>query len=89
MKSAAQEPLIVFDTGHELEALYAVGAVAFIPPLRDGLNLVAKEYIAAKESIATGVLFLSEMAGVLEEFGEALAVNPKNIEQVANSVYEV
>jgi trehalose 6-phosphate synthase/phosphatase len=65
----------------ELAALYALADVAFVTPLRDGLNLVAKEYVACKSS-GDGVLILSEFAGATAEMGEALIVNPYDEEAV-------
>lgn len=67
--------------------LYSSADVALLTPLRDGMNLVAKEYIAAKIN-KKGVLILSEMAGATKELGEAIAVNPSNIEEVANAIYQ-
>jgi trehalose 6-phosphate synthase/phosphatase len=72
---------------NQLLALYSTADVALITPLRDGMNLIAKEYIASR-SDHTGVLILSELAGAAKELGEALHVNPKNIEEVADSIYE-
>jgi trehalose 6-phosphate synthase/phosphatase len=71
----------------QLLALYSVSDIALITPLRDGMNLIAKEYIAAK-SDHTGVLILSELAGAAKELGEALLVNPNNIEEIADAIYE-
>ena len=65
--------------------LYHCSDVCLVTPLRDGMNLVAKEYIAARVS-NDGVLILSEMAGVSEELGEALIVNPNNREEVADAI---
>jgi trehalose 6-phosphate synthase/phosphatase len=59
----------------QLVALYSLAHVAWISPLRDGMNLVAKEYVACKSN-GDGVLVLSEFAGAAEEMGEALLVNP-------------
>jgi trehalose 6-phosphate synthase/phosphatase len=59
----------------ELAALYQVADVAFIAPIRDGMNLVAKEYIASRAK-QTGVLILSATAGAAEELTEALIVDP-------------
>ncbi len=56
-----------------------------VTPLRDGLNLVAKEYVAVKAE-SPGVLILSEFAGAASEMGEALLVNPYNVEQVADAL---
>lgn len=69
----------------ELTALYAMADVMLVTPLRDGMNLVAKEYIATKHK-QIGVLVLSEMAGVASELPEALQVNPNNTEAVADSI---
>ena len=70
-----------------LAALYHLADVAVITPLRDGMNLVAKEYVAAKGD-NNGVLILSEMAGAAREMGEAIIVNPNSIEDIANAVKE-
>ncbi|MDX9703743.1 MAG: bifunctional alpha,alpha-trehalose-phosphate synthase (UDP-forming)/trehalose-phosphatase [Candidatus Auribacterota bacterium] len=70
----------------ELIALYSVADVALVTPLRDGMNLIAKEYIASKIN-ATGVLILSETAGAVKELGEALVINPNNKEQIAQSIH--
>jgi trehalose 6-phosphate synthase/phosphatase len=63
-----------FDT---LVALYQLSPVALITPLRDGMNLVAKEYLASKPD-GKGVLILSELAGAARELGEALLINPNH-----------
>jgi trehalose 6-phosphate synthase/phosphatase len=65
-----------------LNALYRVADVALITPLRDGMNLIAKEYLASTID-GKGVLILSEMAGASKELGEALIVNPNDKEEVA------
>jgi trehalose 6-phosphate synthase/phosphatase len=59
----------------ELAALYAAADVAWVSSLRDGMNLVAKEYVAC-QSREPGALIVSEFAGVAQELGEALRVNP-------------
>ncbi|MGB5990266.1 MAG: bifunctional alpha,alpha-trehalose-phosphate synthase (UDP-forming)/trehalose-phosphatase [Marinifilaceae bacterium] len=58
-----------------LVALYSASDIALITPVRDGMNLVAKEYIAARAD-KKGVLILSEMAGASKEMSEAIIVNP-------------
>ena len=68
-----------------LSALYTIADVALITPIRDGMNLTAKEYIAAC-SDGKGVLILSEMAGAAKELGEALIVNPNNKEEIATTL---
>ncbi|NHB68888.1 bifunctional alpha,alpha-trehalose-phosphate synthase (UDP-forming)/trehalose-phosphatase [Bacteroidales bacterium M08MB] len=67
--------------------MYSVSDIALISPLRDGMNLIAKEYIASRVD-KTGVLILSEMTGVSKEMSEALQVNPSNIHEVAESIRE-
>ncbi|HYE64998.1 MAG TPA: bifunctional alpha,alpha-trehalose-phosphate synthase (UDP-forming)/trehalose-phosphatase, partial [Pyrinomonadaceae bacterium] len=69
----------------ELVALYAAADVAWVAPLRDGLNLVAKEYVACKQE-GDGVLVLSEFAGAAAEMGEALLVNPYDEERTAEVI---
>lgn len=68
-----------------LVTLYSVSDIALITPLRDGMNLVAKEYIACRTD-KTGVLILSEMAGASKELGEAILINPNNKEEVADAL---
>ncbi|HET8854517.1 MAG TPA: bifunctional alpha,alpha-trehalose-phosphate synthase (UDP-forming)/trehalose-phosphatase, partial [Salinimicrobium sp.] len=65
--------------------LYTASDVALITPTRDGMNLVAKEYIATRIN-KTGVLILSEMAGAAHELNEALIINPNNFEQIADTI---
>lgn len=69
----------------ELVALYRVADVALVTPTRDGMNLVAKEYVASRVD-DTGVLVLSEFAGAAAEMGEALLHNPWNIEGSAEAI---
>jgi trehalose 6-phosphate synthase/phosphatase len=66
----------------ELVALYAAAEVGWVTPLRDGMNLVAKEYVACQRR-GEGVLLLSEFAGAAAEMGEAFLVNPYDEERVA------
>jgi trehalose 6-phosphate synthase/phosphatase len=68
-----------------LVALYRLADVALVTPLRDGMNLVAKEYLASRPE-GSGVLILSETAGAAEELGEALIVNPHDTEQVCTAL---
>jgi len=72
---------------HPLVAMYCVADVALITPLRDGMNLIAKEYVAAKKD-GKGVLILSEMAGAATELGEALVINPNNKLEIAEALNE-
>jgi trehalose 6-phosphate synthase/phosphatase len=66
----------------ELVALYAAADVGWVTPLRDGMNLVAKEYVACQRR-AEGVLLLSEFAGAAAEMGEAFLVNPYDEDRTA------
>lgn len=72
---------------NELTALYNVSDVALVTPLRDGMNLIAKEFIAAKADKA-GVLVISEMAGAACELGEALAVNSCDKKAIVHAIKE-
>ncbi|MEE3244824.1 MAG: bifunctional alpha,alpha-trehalose-phosphate synthase (UDP-forming)/trehalose-phosphatase, partial [Bacteroidota bacterium] len=65
--------------------LYTTCDVALLTPIRDGMNLVAKEYIATRTD-KTGVLILSEMAGAAQEMSEALIINPNNFEEIADAL---
>jgi len=65
-----------------LVALYAVSDVALVTPLRDGMNLVAKEYVASRLD-QTGVLVLSEMAGAAKDLPEAIIINPNDRQEIA------
>jgi trehalose 6-phosphate synthase len=69
-----------------LAGLYRSSRVALVTPLRDGMNLVAKEYIAAQDPDDPGVLVLSRFAGAAQECKEALLVNPYDTEAVAGAL---
>ena len=69
----------------ELVALYKLAEVCWIGSLRDGMNLVAKEYVACKPE-GDGVLVLSEFAGAAAEMGEALLINPYDEERTAATI---
>ncbi len=72
---------------NELVALYSHSDVGLLTPLRDGMNLVAKEYVAAQHERA-GMLILSKLAGAAAEMGESVLVNPSDIGQMADAIYE-
>lgn len=71
----------------KIAPLYHRADIALITPLRDGMNLVAKEYIACKEN-RLGVLILSETIGAADELIDAVQVNPNNTQQVADTIYD-
>jgi trehalose 6-phosphate synthase/phosphatase len=69
----------------KLSALYQIAHVGFVSPLKDGMNLVAKEYIASKSG-KSGVLILSRTAGAAHELKEALLVNPNQPLELSNAL---
>ncbi|MGE0849383.1 MAG: trehalose-6-phosphate synthase [Hyphomicrobiaceae bacterium] len=69
-----------------LPGIYRSSRICLVTPLRDGMNLVAKEYVAAQDAEDPGVLILSQFAGAAEELGDALIVNPYNIEETADVI---
>jgi len=69
----------------QLVALYCAADVMLVTPLRDGMNLVAKEFVASRAD-GDGVLVLSEFAGAAAELGEAVVVNPYDVEAVADAI---
>ncbi|HEX6001549.1 MAG TPA: trehalose-6-phosphate synthase, partial [Hyphomicrobiaceae bacterium] len=69
-----------------LTAIYRSARIALVTPLRDGMNLVAKEYIAAQDAENPGVLILSRFAGAAEELEHALIVNPYDIHNTAEAI---
>ncbi|MCF8303662.1 MAG: bifunctional alpha,alpha-trehalose-phosphate synthase (UDP-forming)/trehalose-phosphatase [Bacteroidales bacterium] len=71
----------------KLVELYKASDIGLVTPIRDGMNLIAKEFIASKTD-GKGVLILSEMAGATKEMGEALIVNPNNRIEIAESMVE-
>ena len=77
-RSLSFEPLVAF---------YSISDIALVTPLRDGMNLISKEYIASRTD-HTGVLILSMMAGASSELGEAIQINPNNTEEIAEAILE-
>ncbi len=69
----------------ELVGMYTASDIALITPVRDGMNLVCKEYVASRKD-CQGVLILSEMAGAAAELGEALIINPLDKQNIADSI---
>ncbi|HYC77489.1 MAG TPA: trehalose-phosphatase, partial [Planctomycetota bacterium] len=86
--TAEQAPIHYVGRGfddRELAALYRAADVCLVTPLRDGMNLVAKEFVASRVD-DDGVLVLSEFAGASAELGEALPVNPYDIDGAAETI---
>ena len=71
----------------QISAIYNVADIALVTPLRDGMNLIAKEFIASKDN-NSGVLILGEMTGAASELGEALVINANNKEAIVNAIKE-
>jgi trehalose 6-phosphate synthase len=69
-----------------LADIYRSSRIGMVTPLRDGMNLVAKEYVAAQDAEDPGVLILSRFAGAAEEMREALIVNPYSIDATADVI---
>ncbi|KAB2915073.1 MAG: alpha,alpha-trehalose-phosphate synthase [Hyphomicrobiaceae bacterium] len=69
-----------------LADIYRSSRICMVTPLRDGMNLVAKEYVAAQDPADPGVLILSQFAGAAEEMSEALIVNPYSIDGTADVI---
>ncbi|WP_313642589.1 alpha,alpha-trehalose-phosphate synthase (UDP-forming) [Stenotrophomonas sp.] len=69
-----------------LTGFYRQAAVGLVTPLRDGMNLVAKEYIAAQDPVNPGMLVLSLLAGAADELKQALLVNPHDLDGVADAI---
>jgi trehalose 6-phosphate synthase len=69
-----------------LAGFYRRAQVGLVTPMRDGMNLVAKEYIAAQDPADPGVLILSRFAGAAQQMGEALIVNPYDTHEVAEAI---
>lgn len=70
-----------------LSALYQMTSICLVTPMRDGMNLVSKEYVASRGN-KDGVLILSEMAGASRELYDALIVNPNDIRQIAAAIVQ-
>lgn len=70
-----------------LAGFFRLSRLAVVTPLRDGMNLVAKEYVAAQDPANPGVLILSRFAGAAEELSEALIVNPYDSDEIAEAMH--
>lgn len=69
----------------KLIGLYKVSDIALVTPIRDGMNLIAKEYIASRND-KSGVLILSELAGSANEMPETIVINPNSAEEIARAI---
>lgn len=83
------QPIVLLKKRHnheELQRLYQIADVCMVTSLHDGMNLVSKEFVAARDD-EKGVLILSQFAGASRELDDALIVNPYNIEQMADALH--
>lgn len=88
--SGSYQPVRLLATHHESDALielYRAADVCLVTSLHDGMNLVCKEFIAARDD-AQGVLILSRFAGAARELNEALIVNPYHVEETADALFK-
>ncbi len=74
-------------TRGSLAGFYRVARVGLVTPLRDGMNLVAKEYVTAQDPEDPGVLVLSRFAGAAEELTDAIIVNPHDPDEIAEALH--
>ena len=82
-------PIRYVNQGHstaELYGVYRASKIGLVTPLRDGMNLVAKEYVAAQDPEDPGVLILSRFAGAAQQLTEALLVNPHSPDDIAAAI---
>ncbi|WP_128892356.1 alpha,alpha-trehalose-phosphate synthase (UDP-forming) [Erythrobacter sp. HKB08] len=82
-------PIRYVNKGHSLAELcgfYRAAKIGLVTPLRDGMNLVAKEYVAAQDPEDPGVLILSRFAGAAEQLTEALLVNPHSRDDISHAI---
>ncbi|MFZ0736819.1 MAG: trehalose-6-phosphate synthase [Candidatus Acidiferrales bacterium] len=88
-RSAKAPPIVLLERHHdhnEIERFYRAADVCLVTSLHDGMNLVAKEFVASRDD-ERGVLILSAFTGAARELTDALIVNPYDVEQVANAIH--
>ncbi|NGM61715.1 bifunctional alpha,alpha-trehalose-phosphate synthase (UDP-forming)/trehalose-phosphatase [Sphingobacterium sp. SGG-5] len=71
----------------ELSALYVAADICLVTSLRDGMNLVCKEYVASKAQSLEGVLILSELAGAAKELTDSILINPNAIDDITYAIH--
>src|SRR5271170_2106062 len=84
------KPIVLLKRHHsheEIERYFRAASVCLVTSLHDGMNLVAKEFVAARDD-NRGALILSTFAGASRELGDALLVNPYDVDQVANAIFQ-
>src|SRR6202034_4047568 len=84
------KPIVLVKRHHsheEIERYFRAASVCLVTSLHDGMNLVSKEFVASRDD-NRGALILSTFAGAARELGDALQVNPYDVDQVANAIYQ-
>jgi trehalose-6-phosphate synthase len=84
------KPIVLLKRHHsheEIERYFRAASVCLVTSLHDGMNLVAKEFVVSRDD-NRGALILSTFAGAARELGDALQVNPYDVDQVANAIYQ-
>src|SRR5690606_12944021 len=71
----------------DLSALYVAADICLVTSLRDGMNLVCKEYVASKAQSLEGVLILSELAGAAKELTDSILINPNAIDDITHAIH--
>jgi trehalose 6-phosphate synthase len=71
-----------------LMGFFREASVGLVTPIRDGMNLVSKEFVASQDPENPGVLVLSTMAGAAQELTDALLINPYDIDSVADNIHK-
>jgi trehalose 6-phosphate synthase len=82
-------PIRYVNQGYPREVLagvYRASRIGLVTPLRDGMNLVAKEYVAAQDPEDPGVLILSRFAGAAAQMSDALLINPHSAEEISDAI---
>ena len=74
-------------TREDIAGYMRLAEIGLVTPMRDGMNLIAKEYVAAQDPDNPGVLILSRFAGAADQLSSALLVNPFDIEEMADTIY--
>jgi trehalose-6-phosphate synthase len=87
-QSGRWKPIVLLKWHHsheEIERYFRAASVCLVTSLHDGMNLVAKEFVASRDD-NRGALILSTFAGAAQELGDAIHVNPYDVDQVANAI---
>ena len=90
LQSGRWKPIVLLKRHHsheEIERYFRAASVCLVTSLHDGMNLVAKEFVASRDD-NRGALILSTFTGAARELSDALLVNPYDVDQVANAIHQ-